>query len=70
MLQHLLNTILEGLIWMLCSRQTRFLISCYRYAYLVHSYISSNGDKFHPRKFTWAADEKQIINELGPKLVP
>ena len=29
----------------------------------------NNGDKLHSRKSMWAADEKLIINELGPTWV-
>ena len=28
--------------------------------------IKNNGDKFYDRKSMWVADEKLIINELGP----
>ena len=56
---------------MLCSRRT--FVGVMFVAMLIHFItmllvykIRNNGNKFYRRKFMWAADEKLIINELGP----
>ena len=55
---------------MLCSRQT-FVSVMFVAMLIAHSYIVSmenknNGDKFYCIKFMQVADEKLIINKLGP----
>ena len=64
--------IIRRFFWMLCSRETRLLalrsllhlsglfLCCLGYG------NKNNGDKFYRRKFMWVADEKLIINEVGP----
>ena len=74
MLQHLLYIVLEGLVWMLCSRQTHWFMLCSSLClpiwfmlitiWFIHTLTvcenRNNGDKFYSRKFMWGADEKLI----------
>ena len=47
-----------------------FITTLIRYVSTSLVYESkNNGDKLCRRKSMWAADEKLIINELGPKYV-
>ena len=64
----IIYAITEGFFWMLCSRQTRLvaLRSSLRLSGSSVRPLVRESDKFNRRKLMRAADEKLIINELGP----